>query len=613
MDSDLVYIKTTSGEEAILQRTKVMQRNVRMILILVDGQSTVGDLCGKTGNVQLTENALRVLENGGFVEPRTDHEPMWAERKKSPRAATREATNDQDGDRALIASTKPPVTEPTAPDSRVFVQSVLPVNPRSGTSTVPFVFTPVPSLQGPVADGAATLSSDTPTPPMEQKASANVLFTRWRNAWSARAVRAADAKVSIAPTRRAPQSSLGWPGIMGLSLLILAVVISVAVVFFPYDLYLPQVEAALTRATGRSVTVSTVRVVIYPKPGLVLGDVTISAGTAEIHVNAMYLQPALETLTAPKPMFRQAVISGVVLPLELVSGLSPLFATIARPEAGFGVERVRFEKTNVSFKGLNLSDLEGEARFSADGLFQSLLLHSPDRNLSLQAKPEGERLDVVLEGFGWRPSAKSAFLFDSLNVHGTIDEDVLTISSMNLRIFDGLIQGVAVLQANDKPSMSGSVLFERINANRFGDVLGVGKQFSGETTGKMRFSTTADSWDAIFSALEADGEFTIRRGNVRGIDFAEAIRRASRTPVQGGITLFEKLSGKIRLTATGYQFSGLFMNSGLMESTGQFDVSRDLQVAGKMELQMKGSANHRRVPISISGPLKAPSVLAGAG
>ncbi len=613
MDSDLVYIKTASGEGAILQRTKVMQRNVRMILILVDGQSTVGDLCGKTGNVQLTENALRELENGGFVEPRRGHETLWAERKKSPRTVTNEAATDQGGELALAASTKPPVTEPTAPDSRVFVQSVLPLNPRSGTSIAPFVFTPVPSLDGPVVDLAPASIGDVQKPPMERKRAANVFFARWRKAWSDRAERATDIKVSIRPIRLAPRSSLGWPGIVSLSLLILAVILSVAVVFFPYDLYLPQVEAALTQATGRSVKVSTMRIVVYPKPGLVLGGVIISAGGGEININEMHLQPALETLTAAKPMFREVVMSGVVVPVELVSGLSTVFASIARPEAGFGVERVRFEKTNVSFRGLGLSDLEGEARLSADGLFQSLLLHSPDRNLSLEAKPEDERLDVVLEGFGWRPSAKSGFLFDSLNLHGTLDEGVLTISNMNLRIFDGLIQGVAVLQANKKPSMHGSVSFERINANRFGDVLGLGKQFSGETTGKMRFSTTADSWETIFSAMEADGDFTIRRGNVRGIDLAEALRRASRTPVQGGITLFERLSGRIRLTPTGYQFPGLFMSSGLMESTGQIDVSRDLIVSGKMELQMKGSANHRRVPISISGPLKTPSVLAGAG
>ena len=131
---------------------------------------------------------------------------------------------------------------------------------------------------------------------------------------------------------------------------------------------------------------------------------------------------------------------------------------------------------------------------------------------------------------------------------------------------------------------------------------------SGDTTGKIRFSTTADSWEKIFSAIEGDGEFAIQRGNVRGIDLTEAVRRISRTPVQGGTTIFAKLSGKMRLTPASYQFSGLILNSGLMQSTGNVEVSKNLLISGKMELQIRGTANQTRVPVSISGPLSSPSV-----
>ena len=69
MDTNFIYTKTAAGEEAIRQRTRVMQRNVRMVLILVDGNSTFQDLCLRTGNVKLTENALLELEKGGFIVP----------------------------------------------------------------------------------------------------------------------------------------------------------------------------------------------------------------------------------------------------------------------------------------------------------------------------------------------------------------------------------------------------------------------------------------------------------------------------------------------------------------------------------------------------------------
>ena len=68
MDSELIYTKTASGENAIQQRSRVLQRNVRMVLILVDGHSSVADLGRKIGNVELVEEALSELEAGGFIE-----------------------------------------------------------------------------------------------------------------------------------------------------------------------------------------------------------------------------------------------------------------------------------------------------------------------------------------------------------------------------------------------------------------------------------------------------------------------------------------------------------------------------------------------------------------
>ena len=87
-----------------------------------------------------------------------------------------------------------------------------------------------------------------------------------------------------------------------------------------------------------------------------------------------------------------------------------------------------------------------------------------------------------------------------------------------------------------------------------------------------------------------------------------AVRRVSATPVEGGKTVFEQLSGKLRLTPSAYLFSGLVLDSGLMQAIGAVEVGKDLRINGKMELQMKGSVNQMRVPVTINGPLKTPTV-----
>ena len=66
------------------------------------------------------------------------------------------------------------------------------------------------------------------------------------------------------------------------------------------------------------------------------------------------------------------------------------------------------------------------------------------------------------------------------------------------------------------------------------------------------------------------------------------------------------LSGAISLTPSAWRFSRLVLNAGLMQSSGQIEVSRDLQLRGRMDVQMRGRADHTAMPILISGPLKSP-------
>lgn len=64
---------------------------------------------------------------------------------------------------------------------------------------------------------------------------------------------------------------------------------------------------------------------------------------------------------------------------------------------------------------------------------------------------------------------------------------------MDLRIFDGVIQGLALLQEDKQPALSAEISFERINSARFGAAFGVGQLLSGELAGKLVLSSKAEN------------------------------------------------------------------------------------------------------------------------
>jgi len=608
MDPNLVYIKTASGEEAMRQRTRVVQRNMRMVLILVDGKATVADLCTKTANSQLTESALRDLELGGFIQAVVAQDSVW-EQSKQVAQEIRAAALGQP------SLSPPPPKRESVRREPAFIPSPPPVfNEVVDSSFSSFSIEPVPH---PVRTATNKISMfgvqsvlNLPNAPLVEQTS---LLDRLKALLPSKKPRRGD-DFSIERGRHGAQRrAISWPLALVFGVLGLGFLVFLAAIFFPYGRYLPEVEAILSQASGQSARIGEMRVAFYPKPGLFLNNVRLGnqEGEQGMRISEMRLLPVLATMTAPRKVFREMELNGVTLPAEALVSLPGIFDGAAQSSAKVGVLHVTLDKADISFRGLTLAGMSGEARLAPDGRFNSLALNSASRGLHLEVKPAAAGVDVELEASGWRPSEASSFVIDSGNIKGNLNGAALTLAKIDLRIFDGLLQGAAVLRADKQPSMVGDISFQRISARRFGEAMGIGPQFEGETTGNMKISATAESWASIFSGVNAEGDFTVNRGVLGGIDLAEAARRASSAPIRGGSTRFESLSGRLDLAPGNYRFSALALNSGLMQSSGQVTVGKNLQVSGRIEVQMRGTVNQLRLPVSMSGTLKAPLLQVG--
>lgn len=633
MDPNLIYVKTTSGEEAIQQRTRVIQRNVRMVLILVDGQSSVGDLSRKTGNPQLTENALGELEKGGFIEPKVEQQDsLWEESKRVAqeiRSAAIEKTlqfsaTENKGRYPDFKQSIPPA--PAVPDFKnqpsdmpISMHSVFDARDGEDFSTSQFFIAP----SEPAASRDAYQRREEPLvtrkPRYKKKAKKNnqvskpSIIAQVKSLWASADHDLNEEPVVLKPILHKPKSRAGWPVIVLASLLGMLSLGFLAIKFFPFQIYLPEVEAAFSKSIGRPVKTGTIRVEVYPVPGLILANVRAGVGKQELLIGEIRLLPDFTTVFSPRKNFRKAVLKELELPLESVAGMPEIFSSLANEDNPVGIAQINLEKTDVSFGGLLLKGVEADVRLDPKGRMQSLDMRTPDRSLNIVATPDSQGMSLTVEAYAWRAFQDSRLTFDSASLEGRLANETLALDRIELRLLDGVIQGSATISAETKANLSGEIRFERISTSRLGEALGIGKRFSGETAGKMKFSAVSDTWPTIFKSIHAEGDFTIQRGNISGVDLAEAVRRVSATPVQGGLTSFEQVTGRMKLTPEKNQFSGLVINSGLMQSTGYLDVAKNHLLSGRLELQMKGSVNQTRVPVLIEGTLESPTVQARRG
>jgi len=631
LDPTLVFARTAAGEEAMAQRTRVVQRNNRMVLILVDGNATVADLCEKTGNVQLTENALIELEGDGFIERRAETKSVWRftgnvgsrKQPQAPRPHSEFSTFGPSG-----VSTPASSGLSGTPETQIIpFPNVRPGRPAppaaapAASGPAPSTLTPgtlTPSTLGP---GSSTLGTSNASIVADELAAESVmpatpatgdrppLLTRLRT-WLARGRE--EAGPDLRPIRRGRRRwTLTWPMATMLGLVLLGAALLVGALLFPYASYLPEVEAALAQSSGRPARIGAMRISIYPRPGLLLEEVRLGDDGAadQLSMASLRLRPQVATLLSPQVVFREAELIGITLSAATFDGLAQALAASATGSARASVIQVSLSDAAITFGDLAVAGLGGQLQLTADHLLESASLHSASKNLQVELKPmTGGGVTVKLEGIAWRPAPKSPYLFDSLELQGRISGPEFMIDRLEGRIFDGVLRGSSILRIGNKAAVTGDIAFERINTAALVAALGFNGRIGGEAKGKLSFSSSADSLPDAIARSQAGGSFTIHRGHLGGLDLAEAVRRFSVVPLTlGGATRFEELSGVVTLTPGALRLSRLNLSAGLMHATGQIEVSRELQLRGRMDVMMtRRRADYTAMPVLISGALASP-------
>ncbi|HTY99506.1 MAG TPA: hypothetical protein VMB75_06705, partial [Rhodocyclaceae bacterium] len=266
MDDSTIFDKTAAGEEAVRERTRLVQRNLRLMLILVDGQKTVAELKSKGGESLVAEATLAQLEGLGLIVPRGQG-----------------------------AKTAPAPVEPPADAAALEAKPEATPSPEAGP---PSASTPSP----PPALQTAARASPAPQRPS--------LYSRLAKDWRQRkerrqvareqaaverafaeedAVEEAMAEALLAPKARASsQEKSGPPArraarrghplqLLAMLAIGLAVAALLGLLLYPYGMYRADMERRLSAALGDSVSIGDVGVSFAPLPYITLHRVSVGA------------------------------------------------------------------------------------------------------------------------------------------------------------------------------------------------------------------------------------------------------------------------------------------------------------------------------------------------
>lgn len=630
MNPTIVFAKTDTGEDAVVQRTRLVQRNLRTVLILVDGKSTVEELVEKAGSIEMVTQALDQLERDGFI--RRVGNGARAESAPAPAARKAEAS--------IVLAPQP---APVAPEAKVEIggaaaspfpsiapstdKPARPVAPSSPFAAAPPAHPQVNPFAAMPADVSVPPPAFSPAPP--PAAAANPFQAPAANPFGASspfgappspqpAARPAVAEVPDEPSpvveeaarplrRRGP---LLTPKRIAAAVAGLLLVLVVGVLFYPYGNYKPQIEAALSATLGQPVRVGAVGASFTPVPTLVLSGVGVGTD-AQISVAEVRAVPSIFSLFSNRKTFSRIVLADARVPMEQLGQLASGLGAAGKAE-GFAIGGVDFDRLTLGLRDLSLSGYSGHAEMNADGGLKRMALVSPDQALRLTVDTQGGGAQMLIEGQGWKPGEGSPYVFDSLSIAGQLAGSRLVVQKVEGRIFGGVIQGQFELDWGQGMAVGGDVSVDYMSAALLANALGSGAiTVEGQANARIRFRAAGENWAALAGKVPLQGDVIMKSGAINGLDFVEAVRRGSKLAMRGGTTRFEQATGKFRWDGQALQLSDIDLSSGLVRATGSLGILRGEQLSGVLTVVLKGSAATVATPVSVVGTLKDPQLFGG--
>lgn len=616
MRLDTVFEKTAAGEEAIRQRTRLVQRNLRMILILVDGKTDFATLSEKTGNALLTEKMLDELVSLGLIRDKRVGDSLWQEGD-----LVSEEIKQAKKNRGTLSRPSEP------PQFNYWADGASQTNFGSSDGQLSVLTISQFSESGSASMGgggaSVTLTRQTMAPTLndpEVGSRENEALPRKKNSKKSVPVSLGLGRkvqdfctgmISKLPARSRESSSVFvkmWIVLGGAALLLVLFV--GGLLLYPYSSRLPAVTEQLRVMFGQDVVVKNLGFSVYPKLGFYARDVELPA--SHLTIREMRLTPDWYATGANFSLSYRLVLDGGVMGASNLNVIDSLRQAYQARALDMTVSEFAVSNLQLELGGVLLNGLEGVIASPnlSDG---QIKLVTPTKNIALKLTPKNGVIGLDLDAHDLQPFKSSKLTFDALTMHGFADRSALLAEQIDARVFDGVMRGTLkfVSAGEGEQKISGNLQLERVSLEMLAPFIGAGDLNSGGIDGTLRVLANLGSESGL-RVEGVSGTFSVKRASLKAFDFAEAAKRNAGETVQGGAGSFDILKGSVVFEGGRTRFSDLSGEAGHMHVSGGLLVSNNRSVSGQFSVLITGSAMRMVTPVVVDGELGKTALKVGA-
>jgi hypothetical protein len=390
------------------------------------------------------------------------------------------------------------------------------------------------------------------------------------------------------------------PFIIGV--VVLAVLLVGGVQLVPMNSYIPAVEKLASDHIKEPVTIGSMKVSILSGFTMNLENVKIGT-TQDVKIDRVSLAPEFGSVFGSVKVVRRIDVDSVSVAQEVLPRL-PRWLDAALADKTVQVGRIVFKGVKLESTTLKLPPIDADLHLDADGGVEQARL--TDGKLDVSLKPRNGEVDIEISANkGWISPVGPALEFTDFSAKGVASRGQIRIPEFKALLYGGAARGSATVSFAGPWSMEGELTTERINLQELMAAFTREAKSSGQLESRMRFSMNGTDLPSMFAQPRIDGSFTVRKGDVDGVDLVRALQTGGRENVQGGATKFEEITGTLAIAGDRYQYRNMRLASGLLSANGAFDVTPGNDISGRISVELKSQAAQIRGNYAIGGSLKA--------
>lgn len=359
-----------------------------------------------------------------------------------------------------------------------------------------------------------------------------------------------------------------------------------------------SIQKMASKTLGEPVRFSGLHASLFPKPQLLLSDVTI--GTDEdMKIASIRIVLAPSTLFDNQKSVDNLEIAETALATPELGRTQMWFRSSAK-SGKLNIARVSFKNVTLTIPELSPIPFDGRIELLPTGEFGPVELNSVDRSLSLQLQPENDAWKVTLDASSWQPPLNTWLKFDALHAEGYAEGRGARFDKIEGRAYGGTFTAKGMIDWTGRPTASGSFKMENIELMQVLTAAGSSASIEGRFDIAASFASASEDAGKLTEAAEISGRFTGIDGKIGGVDLSSAMLPTNREKS----TRFAKLTGSLQLSNGIYRYRNLALEHQQLRAQGSLDIQDDQRISGNVSAQLNIPSRRMQASFGLGGTVE---------